>query len=121
MEDALNATKSGCGRRNHRRRRFCLYLRGEGSRKPLPIRWKAMRRPARRLSMKALESPLYYIVVNAGLDRASVIVNKVRNPRSAWALMPTEEYVDMVKAGILDPAKVTDPHFRTQRSVAARC
>ncbi|MCR5618767.1 MAG: chaperonin GroEL, partial [Lachnospiraceae bacterium] len=60
-----------------------------------------------RVVLKALEAPLYHIAANAGLD-GSVIVNKVRESKKGIGFDALkEEYVDMVKAGILDPAKVT--------------
>ncbi len=57
--------------------------------------------------LKALESPLYHIAANAGLE-GSVIINKVRESEVGVGFdVLKEEYVDMVQAGILDPAKVT--------------
>ena len=57
--------------------------------------------------LKALEAPLYHIAANAGLE-GSVIINKVKEMETGWGFDALkEEYVDMVKAGILDPAKVT--------------
>ena len=57
--------------------------------------------------LKALEAPLYHIVANAGLE-GSVIVNKVKEMATGMGFDAyKEEYVDMVEAGILDPAKVT--------------
>lgn len=55
--------------------------------------------------MKALEAPLRQIVENAGLE-GSVIVNKVKEMAEGVGFNAlTEEYVEMVDAGILDPAK----------------
>ena len=60
-----------------------------------------------QIVLKALEAPLYHIVANAGLE-GSVIINKVRESEVGVGFDALgEEYVDMVKAGILDPAKVT--------------
>ena len=57
--------------------------------------------------LKALEAPLYHIAANAGLE-GSVIINKVRESEIGTGFDAyKEEYVDMVSAGILDPAKVT--------------
>ena len=69
--------------------------------------------------LKALESPLYYIVANAGLEGA-VIINKVReaNPGIGFDAYK-EEYVDMVEAGILDPVKVTRSALQNATSVAS--
>ncbi len=72
-----------------------------------------------QIVMKALEAPLYYIADNAGLD-ASVIVNKVRESQVGIGFDAyKEEYVDMVKAGILDPVKVTRSALENATSVAA--
>ncbi len=69
--------------------------------------------------LKALESPLYYIVENAGLE-GSVVVNKVRESDKGIGFDAYEEkYVDMVKAGILDPAKVTRSALQNATSVAS--
>ena len=69
--------------------------------------------------MKALESPLYYIAENAGLEGA-VIVNKVREAKKGIGFDAyREEYVDMVEEGILDPAKVTRTALENATSVAS--
>ena len=69
--------------------------------------------------LKALEAPLYHIAANAGLEGA-VIINKVAesNPGVGFDAL-TEEYVDMVKQGILDPAKVTRSALQNATSVAS--
>ena len=60
-----------------------------------------------KIILKALEAPLFHIVSNAGLEGA-VIVNKVKElPVGQGFDAYNEEFVDMIKAGILDPAKVT--------------
>ena len=72
-----------------------------------------------RVVLKALEAPLYTIATNAGLD-GSVIVNKVRESKKGIGFDALkEEYVDMVKAGILDPAKVTRSALQNATSVAS--
>ena len=72
-----------------------------------------------RVVLKALEAPLYHIAANAGLD-GSVIVNKVRESKKGMGFDAlNEEYVDMVKAGILDPAKVTRSALQNATSVAS--
>ena len=72
-----------------------------------------------RVVLKALEAPLYTIAENAGLD-GSVIVNKVRESKKGIGFDALkEEYVDMVKAGILDPAKVTRSALQNATSVAS--
>ena len=69
--------------------------------------------------LKALEAPLYRIVANAGLEGA-VIVDKVRASEKGIGFDALkEEYVDMVKAGILDPAKVTRSALQNATSVAS--
>lgn len=72
-----------------------------------------------QIVLKALEAPLYHIVANAGLE-GSVIINKVRESEVGVGFDAlTEEYVDMVKAGILDPAKVTRSALQNATSVAS--
>ncbi|WP_344659136.1 chaperonin GroEL [Catenulispora subtropica] len=67
----------------------------------------------------ALEAPLKQISVNAGLE-GGVVVEKVRGLESGFGLnAATGEYVDMIKAGILDPAKVTRSALQNAASIAA--
>ena len=69
--------------------------------------------------LKALEAPLYYIAANAGLE-GSVIINKVKESEVGVGFDAyNEEYVDMVKAGILDPVKVTRSALQNATSVAS--
>ncbi len=69
--------------------------------------------------LKALESPLYHIAANAGLEGA-VIINKVKEKEVGVGFDAIkEEYVDMVKEGILDPAKVTRSALQNATSVAS--
>ena len=69
--------------------------------------------------LKALESPLYHIACNAGLE-GPVIVNKVKEMEAGKGFDAyKEEYVDMVEAGILDPAKVTRSALQNATSVAS--
>ena len=69
--------------------------------------------------LKALEAPLYHIAANAGLE-GSVIINKVKEMETGWGFDALkEEYVDMVKAGSLDPAKVTRSALQNANSVAS--
>ena len=69
--------------------------------------------------LKALEAPLFHIAANAGLEGA-VIINKVRESDPGIGFDAyNEEYVDMVKAGILDPAKVTRSALQNATSVAS--
>ena len=72
-----------------------------------------------RIILKALEAPLFHIVTNAGLE-GSVIVNKVKElPTGMGFDAYKEEYVDMIQAGILDPAKVTRSALQNATSVAS--
>ncbi len=72
-----------------------------------------------KIILKALESPLYHIVANAGLE-GSVIVNKVKESEVGTGFDAyNEEYVDMIAAGILDPAKVTRCALQNATSVAS--
>jgi len=68
---------------------------------------------------RALEEPIRQIVVNAGME-GSVVVEKVRNDKnpSAGYNAATEEYVDMIKAGIIDPTKVSRCALQNAASVA---
>lgn len=69
--------------------------------------------------LKALESPLATIAENAGLEGA-VIISKVREQKPGIGFDALkEEYVDMVEAGILDPAKVTRSALQNATSVAS--
>ena len=69
--------------------------------------------------IKALESPLYHIVANAGLEGA-VIINKVKESSVGTGFDAyKEEYVNMIEAGILDPAKVTRSALQNATSVAS--
>ena len=71
------------------------------------------------IGLKALEAPLYHIAANAGLE-GSVIINKVRESEVGVGFDALkEEYVDMVSAGILDPAKVTRSALQNATSVAS--
>ena len=72
-----------------------------------------------RIDLKALEAPLFHIAANAGLE-GSVIINKVKeSPVGVGYDAYNEEYVDMVEAGILDPAKVTRSALQNATSVAS--
>ena len=72
-----------------------------------------------KVILKALEAPLYHIAANAGLE-GSVIINKVKESEPGIGFDALrEEYVDMVKEGILDPAKVTRSALQNATSVAS--
>jgi chaperonin GroEL len=67
----------------------------------------------------ALDAPLRQIAVNAGLE-GGVVVEKVRGLKPGHGLdASTGEYVDMLKAGIIDPAKVTRSALQNAASIAA--
>ena len=67
----------------------------------------------------AIEAPLKQIAMNAGLE-GGVIVEKVRHLEAGFGLnAATGEYVDMIKAGIIDPAKVTRSALANAASIAA--
>ena len=68
---------------------------------------------------RALEEPIRQIVSNAGLE-GSVIVQKVREMKTNEGFdAATEEYVDMLKAGIIDPTKVTRTALQNAASVSS--
>ena len=72
-----------------------------------------------QIVLKALEAPLFFIAANAGLE-GSVIINKVKESKVGTGFDALkEEYVDMVAAGILDPAKVTRSALQNATSVAS--
>ncbi|MDD6491646.1 MAG: chaperonin GroEL [Firmicutes bacterium] len=72
-----------------------------------------------QIVLKALEAPLFHIAANAGLE-GSVIINKVRESQVGVGFDALkEDYVDMVAAGILDPAKVTRSALQNATSVAS--
>ncbi len=67
----------------------------------------------------AIEAPLKQIAINAGLE-GGVVVEKVRNlPAGQGLNAATGEYVDMIKSGIIDPAKVTRSALQNAASIAA--
>ena len=72
-----------------------------------------------KIVLKALEAPLYYIAANAGLE-GSVIINKVKESPVGFGFDALNEaYVNMIDAGILDPAKVTRSALQNATSVAS--
>jgi chaperonin GroEL len=73
-----------------------------------------------RIVLKAIESPIRSIVENAGME-AALVVDRVRNATNVNEGFDAqkEEYVDMIKAGIIDPAKVTRVALENAASVAA--
>jgi chaperonin GroEL len=72
-----------------------------------------------RIVEVSIEAPLKQIAINAGLE-GGVVVEKVRNLEAGFGLnAATGEYVDMIKAGIIDPAKVTRSALQNAASIAA--
>ena len=72
-----------------------------------------------RIILKALESPLHQIVSNAGLEPA-VIIDKVKHSEAGVGFNAlTEEYIEMIEGGIIDPTKVTRSALQNATSVAA--
>ncbi len=118
MEDALAATKAaveegiiaGGG---------SAYVHAAEAVKPMIADMEGDERTGAQLILKALEAPLYHIAANAGLE-GSVIINKVKeSPVGTGFDAYKEEYVDMIQAGILDPAKVTRSALQNATSVAS--
>ena len=118
MEDALNATRAaveegiiaGGG---------SAYIHAAKQVEKLAEEMDGDEKTGAKIILKALESPLYHSVANAGLE-GSVIVNKVRESEVGMGFDAyKEEYVDMVKEGILDPAKVTRSALQNATSVAS--
>ena len=76
-------------------------------------------RTGAKIILKALEAPLFHIAAKAGLE-GSVIINKVREAEVGVGFDAyKEQYVDMIQAGILDPAKVTRSALQNATSVAS--
>src|SRR5438270_933021 len=72
-----------------------------------------------RIVQLSLEAPIKQIAFNAGLE-GGVVVEKVRSLKAGWGLnAATGEYVDMVKEGIIEPAKVTRSALQNAASIAA--
>jgi chaperonin GroEL len=71
-----------------------------------------------RVVQKALEEPLRWIAGNAGADGA-VVLDKVKNQNGAFGFnAATEEFEDLIKAGIVDPTKVVRTALQNAASVA---
>ncbi len=118
MEDALNATRAaveegivaGGG---------SAYIHAAKEVEKLVKKLEGDEKTGAMVILKALSAPLYQIAENAGLE-GSVIVNKVTEAKKGIGFDAyKEEYVDMVEAGILDPAKVTRSALQNATSVAA--
>ncbi|MCM1190168.1 MAG: chaperonin GroEL [bacterium] len=118
MEDALAATRAAveegiiCGGGS-------AYIHAAKEVEKLAETMSGDEKTGAQLVLKALEAPLFHIAANAGLE-GSVIINKVRESDTGVGFdVLKEEYVDMVKAGILDPAKVTRSALQNATSVAS--
>ncbi len=118
MEDALNATRAaveegiiaGGG---------SAYIHASKEVANLAETLDGDEKTGAKVILKALEAPLYYIAANAGLEGA-VIINKVKESETGVGFdAATEEYVNMVEAGILDPVKVTRSALQNATSVAS--
>ena len=118
MEDALNATRAaveegiiaGGG---------SAYIHASRKLEEMAAKLEGDEKTGAGIVLKALKAPLYYIADNAGLD-GSVIVNKVYEAEDGIGYDAyNDEYVDMVKAGILDPAKVSRSALQNATSVAS--
>ena len=118
MEDALNATRAAveegivCGGGS-------AYIHASKKVAQLVETLDGDERTGAKVVLKALEAPLFHIAANAGLEGA-VIINKVKESEVGIGFDAyKEEYVDMVEAGILDPAKVTRSALQNATSVAS--
>lgn len=118
MEDALNATRAaveegivpGGG---------TAYIVAAKELEKFVNSLEADQKTGASIVLKALSSPLYNIAANAGLD-GSVIVNKVFESENGTGFdAAKEEYVNMMDAGILDPAKVSRSALQNATSVAS--
>lgn len=118
MEDALAATKAaveegiifGGG---------AAYIHAEKEVSELISTLEGDEKTGAKIVLFALDAPLFHIAYNAGLDGA-VIVNKVKeSARGIGYDVLKNEYVDMVEAGILDPAKVTRSALQNATSIAS--
>jgi chaperonin GroEL len=118
MEDALAATRAAveegiiCGGGS-------AYIHASKEVKKLADTLSGDEKTGANIVLKAMEAPMFHIAANAGLEGA-VIINKVRESEVGIGFDAyKEEYVDMVKAGILDPAKVTRTALQNATSVAS--
>ncbi len=118
MEDALNATRAaveegviaGGG---------SAYIHAQGAVQKVVDTLEGDEKTGAKIVLKALEAPLYTIASNAGLEGA-VIVNKVKESAEGQGFDAyNETYVNMLDAGILDPAKVTRTALQNAASVAS--
>ena len=118
MEDALAATRAAveegiiCGGGS-------AYIHASKDVAKLADTLEGDEKTGAKIVLKALESPLFHIAANAGLE-GNVIINKVMESEKGMGFdVLKEEYVDMVEAGILDPVKVTRSALQNATSVAS--
>ena len=118
MEDALNATRAAveegvvCGGGS-------AYIHASKKVAKMVETLEGDEKTGAQIVLKALEAPLFHIAANAGLE-GSVIINKVRESEVGVGFDAyKEEYVNMIEAGILDPAKVSRSALQNATSVAA--
>ena len=118
MEDALAATKAaieegiiaGGG---------SAYIHASKDVEKLAASLEGDEKTGAKVVLKALEAPLFKIAANAGLEGA-VIISKVKEGKAGFGFDALkEDYVDLVKAGILDPVKVTRSALQNAASVAS--
>ena len=118
MEDALNATRAaveegivaGGG---------SAYIHAAAAVAKAMDKLEGDEKTGAQIVLKALESPLFFIAENAGLA-GSVVVNKVKESKKDEGFDAyKEEYVNMISAGIIDPAKVTRSALQNASSVAS--
>ncbi len=118
MEDALAATRAAveegiiCGGGS-------AYIHASKKVAELAAGLSGDEKTGANVVLKALEAPLFHIAANAGLEGA-VIINKVRESEAGIGFDALkEEYVNMIDAGIIDPAKVTRSALQNATSVAS--
>ena len=118
LEDALAATRAAveegiiCGGGS-------AYIHASKEVEKMAVGLEGDEKTGAQIVLKALEAPLFHIAANAGLE-GSVIINKVKESKVGVGFDALkEEYVDMVSAGILDPAKVTRSALQNATSVAS--
>ena len=118
MEDALAATKAaieegiiaGGG---------SAYIHASKDVEKLAASLEGDEKTGAKVVLKALEATLFKIAANAGLEGA-VIISKVKEGKAGFGFDALkEDYVDLVKAGILDPVKVTRSALQNATSVAS--
>ena len=118
IEDALNATKaaveegivSGGG---------TVFVNAIPAVEKLVEELEGDEKTGARIIAKALEAPIRQIAANAGLDGSVVLENVKKAAKGTGFDAYKEEYVDMIAAGIVDPAKVTRSALENAASVAA--